>query len=718
MRTVLESLQLSFDGTAAPWLQAGPRLLGGECASWRISAQQPAQGLVPANANLIVTGQIGPEVVQESVALALEPDTDLQLYATNVAEVFYHKENGWAFGDLLLTLERPGARISFACTQPALSDDQNILQFEVQSTSPSNWSVRVKLRPEVELDDKWLETSGLLEVCARVEQSGGQSQVFLAKANYQLRPQLELVVFDAAGQPDAPEGHLYEAADIDFGPLEFAADGVDRLRLGLLVLRTDQNAEDGQDYSPYLTLKTPHFLGPGSDEFRCRTLSATELEVEALQPCLLNGPRSRRQQLTLQLQGQLKPEAPANLVREILKLECALQPRYIDLKLWVVPSRKRGRSVAAVRAGLIRPGQSRPEPLPEAEVELEVVCPGKLLSVADSPNKALDSEGSQTWDLVFSGLDRTNLASTIKVRCRMAGADEAVCFEINVKANGAQLFSALNQASGALELTNPEWELSGSAAYWVDWLIPDRCRGVAYNARNLLAPALVDEPLPADWSKWVCGAYSERLTDWLLARRHGKQDPTQALYMNGLEVCQYTAAGFHDWCGLHFSGSDVNADPIFIDPWWEQSWGEGAAGYGWAQQEIRMVASLTFLVVECAPLAAFLFRCLARQGLRAARWVAEKTLPEVFFVLKQHVSAWVAGLASGQSGVKPNTVRAVVVAATALGAYLYQKFAIGASCQRATCFNDRFDYTYYDEMALVRQLRENAPTGPSDCQAW
>lgn len=728
LRKVLQSLHLSLDQAAAPWLQATPPALAEDSASWRISGRF-VQGLLPPSARLTVTGQFGSEVVQESESLVLEADSDWQLCATNTVEVFYQKPGGWVFSDLLLRLARPEqaepAQLNFSCGQPSLSDDQNLLQFEVQASGPGSWSVRVKLCPEVDLDAHpgtgWLETSGLLEVSVRVEQSGSQGKVFLAKASYQLRPRLELVVFDAAGQPDAPEGHTYEAADIDFAPLEFAADGVDSLKLGLMVVRSDQSPEDwlSQDYGDYLTFRPARFVGPGSDEFRCRTLSPKELEVQSIKPCLWSAARSGRSHLTLQLQGQLKPEAPVNLVREILKLEQALQPRYVDLKLWVVPSRKRGRSLAGVWAGLNRPDQPRPEPLPETEVELQVASPEKLLSLADPAVKELDAEGWQTFELVFSGLNRTNLDSDIKIRCRLKGDDQAVSFPINVKANGAQLFSALNQASGALELTNPEWERSASAAYWVDWLIPDRCRGVVYNARNFLAPAVLNEPLPPEWSKWVCGEYSERLTNWLLARRHGKQDPTQALAMNGLEVCQYTAAGFHDWCGLHLSGSDVNADPIFIDPWWEQSWGEGAAGYGWAQQEIRMVASLTFLVIESVTIAVFISRSLARQALRLARWAAEKTLPEVFFVLKERVIVWVADLSSGRLGVKPNTVRAVVAAATTLGAYLYQRFFIGASCQRATCFDDQFDYTYYDERALLRRLSESLPnSSPSKCEAW
>ena len=722
LRSVLESLQLSFDPTCTPWLLAGPRLLSEDRASWRIDGR-PCNGLLPPGARLTVCARFGSEIVQESVALALEPDTQMELFASGAGEVFFDKQKGWVFEDLQLSLARPGQAepvpLNISCNPPTLGDDQNLLLFEVQQSGPGRWTVRPRLRPEVDLDARpgtdWLENSGRLNISARVEQSGGQGKIFQTTASYQLRPRLELMVFDAASKPDSPEGHTYEAAGIAFDPLEFAADGVDRLRLSRLVVRTDQSPEDWprQDYSRYLHWQKPRLVGPGADEFRCQPISAEEMEVQALQACLLTAARSGRRQLTLQLAGQLKPEAPANLFREAFKLESALHPRYVDLKLWVIPSRKRGRSLAAAWAGLNRHGQSRPDPLPAAEVELQVVSPESLLGLSEAANKNLDSQGWQTWELAFSGLNRTNLGTTIKVRCRLGGAQEGVCFSINVKANGAQLFSALNQASGSLELTNPEWEQGDSAASWVDWLIPDRCRGVVYNARNLLAPAFLEGPVPSEWSRWVCGAYSERITDWLLARRHGKQEPAQALSMNGLEVCQYTAAGFHDWCGIHLSGTDVNADPVFIDPWWEQSWGEDAAGYGWAQQEIRMVASLTFLVVEWAPLASHILRSLARPAIKLADWVARKVLPEVLFAIKQKVSAWVAGLVSGQAS-RPNTVRAVVSAATALGAYLYQKFCMGASCGRVTCFDDHFDYSYYDETSLLERLQ----TSGSPARLW
>ena len=78
---------------------------------------------------------------------------------------------------------------------------------------------------------------------------------------------------------------------------------------------------------------------------------------------------------------------------------------------------------------------------------------------------------------------------------------------------------------------------------------------------------------------------------------------------------------------------------------------------------------------------------------------------------------------AGKSPVSPNTVRAVVTAASLVGAYLYQRFSMGASCH-GTRFDDQFNYTYHDEGELLQRLSENhladggAPAGLSDCERW
>lgn len=736
MRKVLESLQLSFDTTSSPWLRAGARQTGPDHACWSVGAQV-GSGHLPATAQVTVSGQIGPEPAAASTTLKLEADTDLQLVATcDDSDVLYDKEaSRWKFEPLRLSLRKPGqsepAPVQFACGPPKLSDDQNLLRFEiVRCGDLPSWTVKTELKDGFDLDaypgTSWLEQSGLLTLTIRVEPSAGAQQPFETQIGYRLRPRLELVLYDTAGEADEPEGHYYDGADCDFDPLEFAADGVDQLSVGVLVARTDLREPLDEESRKYLSLGSARLSGPGAPEFSCQRVEESEPPIFLIQskkPYLYTSIRAKRTHLTLQLKGQLSADAPPNYLREPLVLDGRLHPRYVSLQLWVVPGSQRGTSMAGAFVALVRPGQSSLAPLSNASLELGIVSRGGLLTLQDSDTKGVDSGGCQSWKLAYSGLNRGNLDSPIKVRCRLAEGEEAAVFTINVKDNGSRLFSDLNSASGSLQLTNPEWEQAGTAAYWVDWIIPKKCRGPVYNVRNCLASLVLNEPPPVEWSTWLCGHYSERITDWLLARRHGKSDPNTALRMNGLEVCQYiaggssTESGLHDWCGLHLSGNDVNEDPIFIDPWWEQSWGEEAAGYGWAQQEIRGVASLTFLVVESAPIAAFVCRAAAAVAMRAAQKVAPTVLP----IVRRKLAELIARLTSGNGSVRPNTVRAVIAAATAVGAYLYQRFCIGASCHRPTCFDDHFNYRSYDQKQLLEELKDAVPGVPepiAPCEAW
>jgi hypothetical protein len=757
MMAVLKGLQLSFDSAASSWLVPGPPQLSSDRASWSVSGKAPEQqpaGSLPATASVTVSGQFGLESVSQMETLRLEPDTEFELCASldghDEAQIFFKKESApgsWEFTDITLSLRKPGqtaqGKARFSCTAPVLTDPFNILKFEtVRASDQPSWTVKVSLRDGTDLDvnpgTEWLETSGLIEVAARVEQDGGDRKAFDGKVTYRLRPRLELVLCDAAGEPDDPEGHTYEAAGIDFAPLEFAADGVDALGVNVWVCRTDIRSDDWlrDDRSSYVTLSEPRFSGPSDDDFCCKVVPPDParrgpvlLHIQSRKPCLYTTVRAKRQALILPLKASLKPDAPPNYLRENLSLDGRLNPRYVYLKLWVVPGKKRGTSVAGVYAGLPKPGQGKLEPLLNANVELNVVSREGLLGLGDDAMKLVDSEGRQSWELVYKGLSRTNLGSEIKVRCRLKDADQAVFFKINVKQNGAELFAALNEASDSLQLTNPEWEgastpmaaespkwdRTGSGAYWVDAIIPDKCRGPVYNLRNCFGPPFLKGAPPREWSTWLCGEYSERIINWLLSRRHGKQDPQTALRMNGLEVSQYAVAGVHDWCGVHLSGVGASDDPIFIDPWWTQTWGEESVGYGWHQQEIRLIFAHAYVL---SPHLALIVRALLiRAGI--------KILPQALFKLKEHVRALIATLLSGQAPETTGTVIKVlgVSGGTTAGAYLYQYFCIGPVC-RPDCFDLNLNYTTHPEQELLRRLADSfessagGPDGLSECEVW
>ncbi|MCU0293204.1 MAG: hypothetical protein MUF10_14625 [Thermoanaerobaculaceae bacterium] len=549
------------------------------------------------------------------------------------------------------------------------------------------WTFAVRLRPGTDLDAHLGPLLQRYEgrIKATVTATAADGRVFASTVAYRLRPTLTVFLRAFDRDPQREDGHEYAGAVLP--PGELVADGRDAVHLVAFACRTDLADDPQRAFErrfPAALDLTVELTGRDADAFQvCPPARLTDpalaprpvpegctaFAVSARRPILHDG---RTREVGARLRAKLldsRHTSGYEIAEDAVEITLSVDP--VHLALWVLPGEFRGTSEAWAFASAALSHAPWVVPIHDLPLELDIEQPGNgarldisgggptihgLSHVAGAvtanaitgrpkrpllTNQALAGEsqrdtppGVAGWLLCYSGMTWKAAPSTVfTVKCRCAGGDEAVAFPVDVGENGRQFSAALDQAATTvLDCNNPEFVGNTSALSYVDYILRDECRGAVYDARDafartLIAVGAVDAPpggLPAAWTRYTCGSYRERITAWMLRRRHLRgANVATALQMNGIEVCQYVLLGLHDFCGIHLSGTGVNDDPVFIDPWWEQCWNAHATGAGWYTQFAKAALVVTILLAEALVIGGLITRLVLAVGCRVKKTAYE-----------------------------------------------------------------------------------------------
>jgi hypothetical protein len=434
---------------------------------------------------------------------------------------------------------------------------------------------------------------GIVKVTLRAGRGDGTWDA--ATVSYELRPQLRLVAWGYDKQPARRSGRTCRGIALREG--ELVADGVDRQPLAAVFLRTDQAVPPGGEWaarSPHGEVAETRLEGRAASAFVVEPLpsddaGATLVGVRAARPLLLTPQRSRDAPSVRFVPGLARSAPPHYELASPAVEPIALRPRYVFLKLWVVPGGMPGTSEAAAFA-CVAPHAGLP--LPGLPLELGAAGGGSCsLTVEGASRVTTDAHGLARWRLRYAGLAWSSLpAASWRVRCGAPDPRgeiaEATEVPVDVAANVASLLADAHdqRASAALDLENPELSLAGHGRLraCLDYAVPDFLSGPALNLAVSVGeslPAADARALAAARQRYVCGSLSMRLFDWMAHRRFGAgpmDDPDDRARMNGVEIDQYAMYFLgpvtHHFAGVYLSGTAPDDSPRFLDPWWRQSW--------------------------------------------------------------------------------------------------------------------------------------------------
>jgi len=508
----------------------------------------------------------------------------------------------WDFGELIAYFHAPDHD-----SQPVTPPFQHTLGSPTFTSSPdilqvSNWgehaagqfSGDVALRPGVDLE-QYLgpdlnKQGGVIPLTITV--TAQDDCRYQQTVQFVICPTFELYVCDYDGSDLAKwgqGGHSYSKQGITWQEFEFAADGLDRLKLLAFATRTDKPPVRGQVPSAVANLleikavewknadDQSEFLPPA---VQLNPQAPGFFWIETGATSLLQATRARlTRPHVMEVNVGLREGLPARYRLARSSVLVTLQPQFLHLRLWIAPGLYRGTSDAFAYAKLFpcrHPYINQPLRL---QVQTSGAAQLTLKHDADQATCAQESQptdtitlvkGTARWTLQYSGMDWENLPQAIfEVQCQALDAHNALAFfvteTINVNQNVLDTLSALlDDNELAKELNNP--------AFLSDTVTPLFLRGPIWNIRQLF-----DCSAP-----FVCYRMRDKIIQWLEDRRlyNKKGAPMTEMArmrtMNGIEFDYYSMNPVHVWAGIFLSGMDRYGDYRAIDPWWEQSWRNGA----------------------------------------------------------------------------------------------------------------------------------------------
>lgn len=673
----------------------------------QLDAKAPAAEALmqPGNPVLTALCLAGGQRLEAKLDLILKEELVLDAWAEGkkLAEIRYNDVSdppGWFFGGITIYFhpQEDDSKVvppPFQCNidNPTFQiDPADILELSnYYQERPGWWTGEISLRDGVDLEKYFgpdlIDKDARIKLAVVVTGEGGQQ--YRSEITYQICPTVELAVFqcDENGTAISSRGDDF----LNLGSLEFVADGQDYLNIMMYFKRTDWE-EDSDRSVPFGSLLQVELKGMTSDEYKLgkdNQLFTPEpgrdavwrTRVGSAKP-LLDTPKRRGEKIGLRVIGGLQnvpvhyrfKTVDVDTGQDIVDLE--FKPLFLYLGLWVVPGQERGTSTAGT-AVFVCTRDCRLQLLPH-KPELELLVNVKESSVAAGPDSFQAAGGFQqmdlsceplnylvstggrvarnridlpfwlsAWKLRYSGLCWSNIdQGRFDVLCRFKDGEEAVVFSINVKENMAEMVAALDANASVLDLTNHEWQTYSLTGMFGILLARRECRGTIYNAREWIVTKYCERkgiPVPDEFRKYVCGAYSKRLRRYLIGRRNGTASPETALKMNGFEGCQYVLDPIHDWFGFHLSGTTPVQEPIFIDPWWTQEWNidEIKDNYGFKMQSARFTAVLTLLLAELVLLGRFLW-WMVRAGWKGFGLIypLELSLADVYVILMELAKKW------------------------------------------------------------------------------
>jgi hypothetical protein len=577
----------------------------------RIDAAVALDGTAaPSQTVLTVTGASSAGPVTAEVTIECGLVLRAFVLGSPTADVYFDANaRRWAFPEVIAFYAVPGEDrpvrpdFQYGFPSPALQFDPPVLGV-VEACSHDgglSWTFKTGLLPGVDLEAAFgpdLDArDGLVRASLRAGRAGGAWDE--AAVAYRLRPQLRVVAYGYDRDPARRGGR--DCRGLALTELELVADGIDRLPLAAVLVRTDREVRPGGEWaarSPFGEIVEPRLEGTAAGDYTLEPGPVFEaggslFTARATRPLLLTPARSR-ETLSARFVPRLARSAPAHYALEPPAAEpLLLRPHPVFLKLWVVPGGKPGTSEAAAFA-CVPPHAGRP--LPGLPLELAVEGGGAASLTVESASRATtDARGLSRWTLRYSGLSWSSLpGASWRVKCGSPDGEgevaEATEVRFDVAANVAALLADIQdeRASARLDLENPELSLAGrdrlGAA--LDYAVPDFLSGPAINFAVMIGENLGSADAAAIAQvrdRYVCGALSHRIFEWMAHRRFGAEwsdDAGERARMNGIEIDQYAMYFLgpvtHHFAGITLSGTGPDEAPRFVDPWWRQAWEDPA----------------------------------------------------------------------------------------------------------------------------------------------
>jgi hypothetical protein len=748
---ITSQVLFTVQGSNSDWVRLRPTGLNSGLQYVAVASVPPTTdaALKPGSTYLVAQVKAGDQDLQAQLAIELNTELffDVWIQGKKQADVIYSDNfnpPGWLFGGLTAYFhyQRDDNKPIVPPFKTNLSNPEvhvepaDILELKNPGEERPGWfTADVELRPGVDLEQIFgpdlTEKNAQIQLTLSVTDDTGKPQK--STVTYQLCPTVELVLHACDEDGNFIQNRDYAGCELQ--PYELVTDANDTLYVGGFFRRTDWPTDSGRVLSfgsmaqgKLVGSRAPEFI-PSADEVSFVPVNPTGLwrseEISADRPILYSKERLAGQ-LSLHVEGDVE-KIPAHYRLKNKALDQELKPLDVHLNLWIIPGQQRGTSLAAGIAGIQRKdGKLELLQLNDVqEVEFDLRVQREEMTVQVEPlGELFYSTGGthiesqavpswlQAWRLTYFLRWDAVKNARFTAYFSFAGMEERVSYTVKIAENGAAMFAALNDAADRLDLTNREWQ--NPSLFWgLDFILKRECRGIVYNLRNFAYQFFYGEDsVPDAYKKYTCGEYSKRLRQFLLARRHGKEDPHTALAMNGIECCQYTLQaneklGLHDWCGIHFGGNPTH-DPVFIDPWHIQEWDPSFIqdNFGFKKQTAYLLLEVTFVFSEVIVIGGYVFRFLVRYAPAGIRNYIGKS-PRLQNILPspgKPVFQQLPTLSEVLQFFKEKVIDEMIWPALTLLAGGTAWWTSSARNSDSQYFDENFNYTYYSELELLKRL--------------
>ena len=478
-------------------------------------------------------------------------------------------------------------------------DPDVLVVSDLQPHDRDQYTIQCEINPSVNLEDHFGKDLGALDgiIKVTITPRTGLEKPLDAEVKYQLRPQVELIVYPCE------EGER-QYKGVAFKEYEFLADGDDQLCLNVACVRTDIRGEPDERIaraleSSYWSLTTSTLDGELAESFKI-VLPGEENEERSLM-VRANGPilykeERANQKLALYVEGNLGEGAPPNYRKITIMQDGAsaqdlvLVPRFPNVKMWAVPGETRNRTEVWLVTYLEKDPAKRLTDM-ILEVNVESLGAAQLLTPNGDQQASVitGTDGTEQVNLWYKGLDWSSYRDALfMVKTRITSQDggqpsEEVSDTLNIRENLSTLLADLLDRADKLKLNNPYY-IDGEYGYQdlieLVSLMPSCVRGPIWNFGVIVTGAEGQRSSAKNTMKYMtdytCNEFRDRIAEWLITRRHYRRGSLHSMEnvkrMNGIEFDHFTVGGVHQYEALFLSGMQAEEDPRGLDPWWHQSW--------------------------------------------------------------------------------------------------------------------------------------------------
>ncbi|MCX6622627.1 MAG: hypothetical protein NTY38_16470, partial [Acidobacteria bacterium] len=625
-------------GANGSWLQLTGEAMNGGYKAVCVSAAPPSPADVPQPGGASVTA--GVSIEGKPVYGSLELQIDTQVLFTVVAGGspygrFDREEKVWRFPQVCAYFHSPDSDqpvkpvFKYGFVDPPLTTEPaNLLTVEKSYSQDDGltWDFYIKgdnpaafvqaFGPD--LDQKEGKFDVIISVVDETQKP------WSGKVTLSIAPEVVMMLygFEEDSRVRA-EKRTYK--EVEFNEFEFISDAADELQVAALFVRSDK-LEEGKDPADYVSdavdfvrVDEVSLSGNGSDKFAITgdapkggaavgPQSIYEFKIKALKP-LLALAENQGIKLNLYVRASLTGPAQKQYATGDVRGNQALQQRPMMMKLIVAPSNRKNFSDAYLWVGT---SSGTPKPLPQTEVEVEVVNQGDgsaQLTVDGPSEKATNRDGVAMFALRYSGLQwKTVGQARFKVRAGIktpdGGPEKATYFEIDVNANGNGYIDAIYSSADSLRLNNPRWKTDKRSflGFVGDMAWPDSMTGPLNNilcAGKDLGNWGIQKGGgegtyfdTSPYEPYVCREMRDRIFRYSVTRKFSPDQAT-ALAMNGLEFDTYEIAPIHVFAGVNLSGTE---DPYFLDPWWDQCFNKDKVVLTYTTEVVKLGAAVALVL--------------------------------------------------------------------------------------------------------------------------